>query len=197
MRVLIYDDHSFVTEAISNYFTQNTEATVLDRIHTITEAILSLKDRDVDVLISDVLSDEDAGFTLFEHVRKFYPNTKIIAYSSITNVFIIQTLLEIGVSAVVNKKESIATLWETTQKVWNEHKTVSKNVQPLSKLTNREKEIVAYLAKGLSAKEIADILGLSPNTVNNQKNALLEKFDCLNSTELVVKLSQFGLISVL
>lgn len=197
MNILIYDDHNFVTEAIAQYITQHTDEHIVDRCHTVVDVKNSLRYNEVDILISDVLSDEDAGFSLFEYVVKKYPHIKIIIYSSISNKFIIQSLLDMGVSEVVSKKETIENLWFIIQKNLALHVTKTKNTSLPPKLTNREKEIVLHLAKGLSAKEIADTLGSSPSTINNQKNTLLEKYDCLNSTELVVKLSQLGLIGVL
>lgn len=63
-------------------------------------------------------------------------------------------------------------------------------------LTHREKEIVKYLAKGLAAKEIAVLTETAVNTINNQKKHLLAKFDCINTTELVSKLTQMGYIKL-
>jgi two-component system, NarL family, captular synthesis response regulator RcsB len=198
MQILLYDDHSFVTEAIAKHITENTNAEVVDQCHTIKEVMMSLKSNEVDILVSDVLSDEDSGFTIFEYVTKNYPETKVVVYTSISNIFIVQSLLEMGISGVVNKKESIAILWEYIQKIMEETKTTSKkNIPTILQLTKREKEIAILLSKGLSAKEISDTIGSSQNTINNQKNAMLEKFGCTNSTDLVVKLTQMGLIGIL
>jgi DNA-binding NarL/FixJ family response regulator len=197
MYILLYDDHNFVTGAISAYIKEQIQGCCTLRCHTIEEAIHSLSMNEVNLVISDVLSDEDAGFTIFELLAKKYPHTKVVAYTSITNPFIIQSLSDLGVSAVVNKKESIENLWQIVRKIVLDTKVKSKNVTPVIYLTKREKEIADLLTKGLSAKEIADKLGSSQNTINNQKNAMLEKFDCVNSTELIVKLTQMGLIGIL
>ena len=197
MHILIYDDHNFVTEAIATYIRQQTDVCVIYECYTVDEVVQNLEMHDVDFIVSDVLSDEDAGFTIFEHLTKNYPDIKVVAYTSITNPFITQSLLDMGVSAVVNKKTSIASLWEQIQKIVLDSKIKTKNVVPNMYLTKREKEIAILLTKGFSAKEIAEVIGSSQNTINNQKNAMLEKFDCVNSTELIVKLSQMGLLGIL
>jgi DNA-binding NarL/FixJ family response regulator len=197
MHILIYDDHNFVTEAIAAYIRQQIDTCVIYKCHTVDEVIQNLEMHDVDFIVSDVLSDEDAGFTIFEHLTKNYPDIKVVAYTSITNPFITQSLFDMGVSAVVNKKTSIASLWEQIQKIVLDSKIKTKNVVPNMYLTKREKEIATLLTKGFSAKEISDAIGSSQNTINNQKNAMLEKFDCVNSTELIVKLSQMGLLGIL
>ena len=110
MHILIYDDHNFVTEAIATYIRQQTDVCVIYECYTVDEVVQNLEMHDVDFIVSDVLSDEDAGFTIFEHLTKNYPDIKVVAYTSITNPFITQSLLDMGVSAVVNKKTSIASL---------------------------------------------------------------------------------------
>ena len=59
-------------------------------------------------------------------------------------------------------------------------------------LTPKEKDIVRYLARGMSAKEIAALTQSAVNTINNQKNHLLAKFECMNTTELISKLTLMG-----
>lgn len=51
----------------------------------------------------------------------------------------------------------------------------------------REREIIILLGKGNSSKQIADILGITKNTVDNHRQRLLKKFDVKSSSELVVK----------
>ena len=197
MKVLLYDDHIFVTEAIAAYFKAKEPGVDIDQCQTISAVKDSLTTILPDIFISDVLSDEDAGFSLFHHIVQTYPDIKIIAYTSISNSFIIQSLLDIGVFRVVNKKENLAHLWATTLEIFEDNNKQKIIGKPLIQLTSREKEIVLYLIKGLSAKNIANLLGTSVNTINNQKNTLLEKFGCTNSTDLVIKLAQMGLINVL
>jgi DNA-binding CsgD family transcriptional regulator len=53
-------------------------------------------------------------------------------------------------------------------------------------LTDREKEILAFIANGFSTKQIADRLHISPNTVANHRKNMLAKTRAKNSTELVL-----------
>lgn len=199
IRLFLYDDHDVVTHAISSYISKDPRFELVACCHTIDEVKSSIKKDVPDIIISDVLSDEDAGLTLFEYLSKEFSSVKIVVFTSINNEFVIQSLLDLGVSAVVNKREKIHTLMDVTHSVFHDLKLKrsTQNEYLNLQLTPREKEIVRYLIKGLSAKEIANELNSSPHTVNNQKNALLEKFDCVNSTELVVKLNQMGLIGIL
>lgn len=57
--------------------------------------------------------------------------------------------------------------------------------EKLSRLTDREREVLRYAAKGLHAKEIAAALGISPRTVEVHKTRIMEKLQVRNIGELV------------
>ena len=54
-------------------------------------------------------------------------------------------------------------------------------------VTKREREVLGYLAKGLSTKVIAQNLQLSGHTIESYRKRLLEKFDAKNTAELIKK----------
>ncbi|MBS1681126.1 MAG: helix-turn-helix transcriptional regulator [Bacteroidetes bacterium] len=54
-------------------------------------------------------------------------------------------------------------------------------------VTLREREVLKYLANGLSSKEMSEQLGISFNTVESHRKNLLQKFEAKNSTELIKK----------
>jgi len=60
----------------------------------------------------------------------------------------------------------------------------------ISCLTNREKEIVQLVSKGLTDREIASCLGIGFSTVRTHLNKSLEKLDCANRAELAARYGQ-------
>ena len=60
--------------------------------------------------------------------------------------------------------------------------------------TNREREILGNIAKGKTFAEIADILNISPHTINTHKKNILKKTDCNNTTELIARCVREGVI---
>lgn len=60
-----------------------------------------------------------------------------------------------------------------------------KEIHQMPAITDREKEIICCLSDGLSFKEIGEQLYISPRTVENHKNNLLQKLDLKNTIELV------------
>lgn len=60
--------------------------------------------------------------------------------------------------------------------------------------TPREKEILANIAKGKTFGEIAEVLNISPHTINTHKKNILKKTDCNNTTELIARCVREGVI---
>jgi DNA-binding NarL/FixJ family response regulator len=102
-------------------------------------------------------------------------------------------LYEYGVVGIVNKSKGLEELWQLVEVAYltTEYKKNSSD-EPPPMLTPKEKEIVRYLARGLTAKEIAALTQSAFNTINNQKNHLLAKFECMNATELMSRLTMMG-----
>ena len=65
-----------------------------------------------------------------------------------------------------------------------------------SLFTHREKEVITAIAHGLNAKEIAENLHLSPNTVKTHRKNILAKSGCANSAELIAKSLLYNLIEL-
>jgi DNA-binding NarL/FixJ family response regulator len=63
-------------------------------------------------------------------------------------------------------------------------------------LTSREQEIMVLLAEGLSSKEIAEKLFISPKTVDNHRTNILRKLNLHSTIELIRYASRLGIIDV-
>lgn len=192
MRIALFDDHQMVLDALAAYLSAKPGVEIVGQ-STAREAILRLLQTEtVDILISDVITDEELGLELFEQVQALRVETRIVVYSSVSSAFVQDFLKAYGVVAFLNKRQHLDSLWETLQLVHQARyqKPVSEGPPPT--LTDKEKLIARYLSKGLTAKEIATLTDSALNTINNQKKVLLEKFGCLNSVELTTKLMQMG-----
>jgi len=61
--------------------------------------------------------------------------------------------------------------------------------RPLVELTRRERQVAMQLLQGMTTKDIAQSLDLSPRTIEVYRGNLLRKFEARNGTELMAKLS--------
>lgn len=197
MKIALFDDHPIVLDGLKYFFSQKKGVEIVGTASTKEEVIQLLASQQVDILVSDVITGEEIGLELFEEIQARNFETKVIVYSSLQGDLVHNFLYEYGVVAIVNKSKGLQDLWQVIEVAYQvtEHKKKSSETS-LPMLTLKEKEIVKYLAKGLAAKEIAVLTQTALNTVNNQKKHLLAKFDCMNTTELISKLTQMGYIKL-
>jgi DNA-binding NarL/FixJ family response regulator len=193
MKVALFDDHPIILDGLKSYFSQKEEVEVVGTASKKADVIALLMANEIDVLVSDVMTDEELGLELFEEIQAMNLETKVIVYSSLHGELVHNFLYEYGVVGIVNKSKGMEELWQLVELAYltTEYKKKSSEAPP-PMLTHKEKEITKLLARGMAAKEIALLTNSSVNTINNQKNHLLAKFECMNTTELISKLTLMG-----
>lgn len=198
MKIALFDDHPIVIDGMYNYLSQKQGVVVVGTTTQKSEVIPLLESQDIDILVSDVLTDEELGLELFEEIQRRNFKTKVVVYSSLQGELVHSFLYEYGVVGIVSKNKGLEELWQVVKLAHEATEFKKKNTKniPPPMLTSKEKIIAQYLAKGLAAKEIAALTNNAVNTVNNQKNNLLAKFDCVNTTELVMKLTMMGYLKL-
>ena len=194
MTIALFDDHPIILDGLSDFFSKKAGVKVVGTATRKAEVITLLAAQDIDILVSDVITDEELGLELFEEIQRRAFTTKVIVYSSLQGELVHNFLYEYGVVGIVNKSKGLEELWQLVELAYltTEYKKKNSTGAPPPMLTPKEKDIVRYLARGMSAKEIAALTQTAVNTINNQKNHLLAKFECINTTELISKLTLMG-----
>jgi two-component system, NarL family, response regulator NreC len=197
MKLSIFDDHPVICEALSSFFSQREGVEIVGVATKNSEVLPLLESKSVDVLIADVLTDESLGLEIFEQIQAGKFETRVVVYTSLRSEVVYGFLYEYGVAAIVNKARGLNELWQVVEAAFMATKPQKEGKWQLPPaLTTKEKEIVKYMARGFAAKEIALFTNSSINTINNQKNHLLAKFGCANTTELLAQLIQMGYVEI-
>ena len=74
--------------------------------------------------------------------------------------------------------------------------SIGRSHDPYEELTDREREILKLLAEGYATQEIAQMLLISPKTVDGHKTSLMAKLDLHNRVDLVKYALRKGIITV-
>ncbi|MBO6163636.1 MAG: response regulator transcription factor [Lachnospiraceae bacterium] len=152
------------------------------------------------VLMDVVMHDGSNGLDAAARIKKSYPKIKVIIVTSLPDALFLQRAREIGVDSFWYKEVQAIPMLEIMDRTMaGEH--IFPDAPPVSQLgmakntefTNREMEILRYLAEGLTDKEIADILFVSPATVRYHVNNLISKTGLKSRTELAVNAVQCGI----
>ena len=163
------------------------------------DAIDHMKNNPVDVLLLDLYMDDYDGFTVLSVMKNLQLNIPTVIFSATEDVRIIRQALNLGAKAFVSKNSeneylgnailSVVKgqeyLTESTRKTLQINK-IRKNDNNSNKLLFKEKELIILklLMDGMTSKEIASYLFLSPRTVEGHRAKLMRKTETKSMLEL-------------
>lgn len=156
-----------------------------------------LRVRQPDVVILDIQMPVMNGIETTEAIRKRYPKLKIIILTSYGNKELMFSLIEKGANAFLTKNTDIKTIvkainqvlekgyyfdYETSQAmvagIMESNKPKPSFKEP--KLSSRELEVLKLICKEHTNREIADILCLSPRTIDTYRENIFQKTGAKN-----------------
>jgi len=203
IKVAVVDDHKIVRDGIRAILLGNKKIKFVFDTDSGLDLLDLLKSNPVDVLLLDLSLPDVPGVNLIQPVLCSFPNTKILILTACMNEETICECVKLGVLGFLNKDVSAEELIEAIEEVYSGepyfgqkisniiYKSYTEKVKDSSSLplkpniSEREKEIISLLSEGLSFKEIANRLFISPRTVENHKNNILLKLKLKNSIELL------------
>lgn len=212
--ILLADDHEVIRDGLKALLEKHKRFRVIGEASNGQEAIDKVGELKPDVLLMDITMPVLNGVQASAEVHKRYPKTKVVILSMHHDVDHITQCLENEVMGYVVKsqggKEIIAALEmvsdgkkffsEAVTKAIIEKYTENKNIHTSKKplrieLTNREREIISFIAQGWTNQRIADSLFISFRTVETHRANLMRKLEAKNSVELVNKAREYNLLS--
>lgn len=203
IKVAVVDDHKIVRDGIRAILLGNKKIKFVFDTDSGLDLLDLLKSNPIDVLLLDLSLPDVPGVNLIQPVLRSFPNTKILILTACMNEETICECVKLGVLGFLNKDVSAEELIEAIEEVYSGepyfgqkisniiYKSYTEKVKDSSSLplkpniSEREKEIISLLSEGLSFKEIANRLFISPRTVENHKNNILLKLKLKNSIELL------------
>lgn len=140
--------------------------------------------------IFDWTVEKDAVIIKNNNNKVITTRSKIIVYESVQLIKKSVNIKTISFKfPLVNKLEKSIALIGMSFVLSSENR-----INPFDKLTHRQKNCLFHLIKGLSYKQIAQRLKLSPKTVENYLNIIKDKLHCINRSELIEKCWQHNFI---
>ncbi len=201
---IVADDHQMVTEGIRLILQQNKDIEVIGEARNGREVLeLVRQNPHTNLLILDVEMPEVNGIEVTRHVRRHFPNIRILILTFHNEAEYIYNFQQMGVNGYVLKNKSGKTLLGAIQDIMvygNPHFPLVKDWGPSRptwkpehiKLTQRESDVLKLV--DLSAQEIADRLGIGEKTVNHHLKNMRRKFNVDSSSKLLRKAIRLGFI---
>ncbi|RJQ63860.1 MAG: DNA-binding response regulator [Desulfobacteraceae bacterium] len=197
-KIMIVDDHSVVVEGIKKALEDEAEFEVVGTASDGLKALELLKVLKPDIVVMDISMPNLNGIDTTGEIKKKRKQIGIVIFTMLAEREYIINLFRAGISGYVLKEEPISDLIlalksvrsggtfysRAVKDILREHMEAletgetknSKELQEgVAKLSLREKEVFPLLADGKSIREIADILCISPKTVESHKYNIMEK----------------------
>ncbi|MBX2915192.1 MAG: response regulator transcription factor [Cyclobacteriaceae bacterium] len=203
IRVLVVDDCAMVAEGLSALV--KTLGPDIKTYHALTaqDALRIVGSTSITVAFIDARMPGTSGIELIKTLRKDYYSLKIVGITSYAQPQTVAEILQSGVDGVLLKSSATSeALRSCLTSILAGQRFISAEVQslleeaPLASIhfTPRQQQIIKLMSEGLSSKEIAARLILSPGSIEDYRKTLLRKTKCNSAGELVAFISKNGLL---
>ena len=198
-RILLADDHQIVLEGLKNLLEPEFEivGTVEDGRALVAEALKLHPD----VIVVDISMPLLNGIEAVRQIKKSDERSKVIFLTMHPDVVYAASAFDAGASGYVLKnsasrelvtaiKEAVQGKIYVTPAIAGELIQTYKKSRPgensvAGKLTDRQKEILHLVVEGYSAKEIANMLSISPRTVETHKYNMMQELNLKTTADLI------------
>ncbi|MCK4863158.1 MAG: response regulator transcription factor [Dehalococcoidales bacterium] len=214
VRVLVVDDHTIVRDGIIALLSLAGDIEVVGEATNGNEALKLVSELHPDVVLMDIAMPIMGGLEATRRISKEYPKTKVLVITQHDDKEYVFPVLESGASGLISKAGASSELASGIRSVYRGDSFLSPSVarllvenfqnsagernkqDPYSRLTGREREILKLLAEGYSTQEIAEMLVITPKTVEGHKTNLMSKLGIHNRIDLVKYALRKGIISI-
>jgi len=211
--VLVVDDHTIVREGICALLALAPDIEVMGEAANGNEALEKVKELQPHVVLMDIAMPIMGGLEATRRIRKEFPRSRVLILTQYDDKEYVLPVIEAGAAGFISKVSASSELVSGIRAVCQGDSYLSPSVakllievyqhgdertsqDPYEQLTNRERDVLKLVAEGFTTQEIADLLKVTPKTVEGHKTNLMAKLDIHNRIELVKYALRKGIINI-
>lgn len=214
IKVFLADDHRMVRDGFRLLLETQSDIKVVGEAGNGRETVRQVVKLAPDIVLMDIAMPDLNGIEATQQISEECPATKTIILSMFSTTQHISRAFKAGARGYILKESAGDNLIKAVRMVYGgkiflceeisevvvgdyvrKHETVEV-VEPLARLTSREREILQLLVEGKTNKRIAEILFLSPKTIETYRSHLMQKLGIKDLPGLVKFAIQCGITSV-
>lgn len=213
IRVVLVDDHGIVRQGVRTLLEEQADILVIGDCEDGAQALTLVQRMRPNVLVADLMMPGLAGLDLIQRVRQSSPATQVVVLSMYADVAYVVESLRRGAIGYVVKQADIRELVSAVRAaaVGKRHlspgidetsvreylrMSAAAPIDPLDKLSQRERQVLENVARGQTNAEIAASLGLSRRTVETHRANMMRKLGLESQADVIRFALRRGLLPI-
>ena len=189
MRLLLADDHGLFRDSMAVWLKQLDENLIIDFADSLNSVENIIQQNDYDLVMMDLGMPGMQGAVSIKQICSQLGDTPVLVVSADENPLAIRSCVDAGASGYVTKSSSGDTILLAAKQVLSGARYLPINIDSADTidLSDKQKQILAHLAEGLSNKEIAEKMCLSEGTIKQYVTTLLRRLNVDNRMQAGLK----------
>ena len=190
IRILLADDHLVVRMGMASILSFEKDMEVVGETDNGVDAVRLARELKPDVVLMDLKMPKLDGADATMQIHAANRDVKILIFTTFGTSAELKKAMDGGAAGALLKNSSQAEILEAIRKVMTRNRVMSdeirhsiENLNATPEMSPRQLEILNLMAKGFSNKEIADITGISLETVKDHVKKILSKMNASSRTE--------------
>jgi DNA-binding NarL/FixJ family response regulator len=198
IKILIADDHTMIAQMWGAFLSNGTKYEVVEKVNSrkdLQEAVVEYKP---DVVLLDITLSDGSSLDILPALSKQSPYTKYLVVSAYADAATVQKSFAAGAHGYLTKTSTLEEMDEAIGSILSGHQYRCREIIDLvmldaeetlsvkSLLTRKEKQVAYLVYKGLSAKDIAEKLGVSYKTVEVHRHHIYQKLGIQKASMLML-----------
>lgn len=213
VKVIICDDHALFRSGVKTALGHKKDVEIIAEAEHGKQLLSMLQAFQPDVILLDITMPILSGIDTLPELKKSYPNIKVIMLTMHNDHSMIAKLMEMGANSYLTKDSDSETIYEAIKSCYeNEYyfnaltnmalidglknrRTTESGLNIDAQLNDKEVTILKLMCEEKSTKEIADIVDLSPRTVEAIRDKLRAKTGAKSMAGLVLFAVKNGIVA--
>ena len=200
-KVAVVDDHGVVLAGLKFVLSRAEGMQVVATAESAEDILGFYEKAKPDVLLLDIRMPSVSGLDALETLRKSHPDAKVAMLTTSELEEDIFRALKLGANGYIPKDSRPAEIAKAVREIASGGRYIPEDIQRIfdmrqgvKSLSAREISIIQLAAKGFSNLEVAEMLGISVNSVKTHFRHIFEKMDVSDRTEAVTLAISRGII---